>query len=398
MRRLFIAGALLVCVLVLVSAVGVGPASAQPRSADWTFLVYMCSDNDLDYWGEVNNEWLMSVGSNDNVHFLVFWDKSTAPAMLYRIVHRAMDPVEEFSLSGTEVNMGSPEVLNSLLSFVEREFPSDHLVLDLWDHGDDFRGICFDHVTGTNIALDYLSHQEIGDVLAGHEVSILAADGCGIGIIEAAYEYVVRGARVEYFVANENYVPLQGFPYDAIASDLVANPGMTPEELSVIIVQRYAELYTKGWLTELAAIRMTEVQRVVSELWDVTSLLVADMAVYKGMLSSGRAQATMGWSQYGWEAYVDFPTVFEVVYERSSSGSDLMTETRELLSAIEDMIVLVGSAWPAEVWDPEGISVFFPPAHGSYKHNTFWRGSLYPSMAFAQDGWLELLEAYYAAR
>jgi hypothetical protein len=41
------------------------------------------------------------------------------------------------------------------------------------------------------------------------------------------------------------------------------------------------------------------------------------------------------------------------------------------------------------------MSVFFPSADGSYKHNTFWRGSLYPTMQFAQDGWVEFLASYY---
>jgi hypothetical protein len=33
-----------------------------------------------------------------------------------------------------------------------------------------------------------------------------------------------RGVTAEWFVANENYVPLEGFPYDTIAADLVADP------------------------------------------------------------------------------------------------------------------------------------------------------------------------------
>lgn len=371
------------------------PSAAQDRDASWTFAIYMCSDNDLDYWGQVNIEWLMEVGSTDEVNFVVFWDPSTGPAHLWKIHEDGLEMVTDFEYDSKEVNMGDGEVLHSFAQYMVSEFGSDHLLIDLWDHGNDFVGICFDYDTATPQPRDWLTHQEIGDALAGLPVSVIAADGCGVGIVEAAYEYAVRGVTAEWFVANENYVPLQGFPYDAIGSDLVASPSMSPEELSKIMVERYAEFYSKGWLTELAAIRLAAVESMVEELWDVTVILNQDMRMYRGMVTAGRAQATMGWSQYGWEAYVDFPTVFEVLYSMAPTGSDLKMEVGELLLAIEEVVPYVGAAYPAEVWDPEGISVFFPPSHGSLKHNVFWGGSMYPTMQFAQDGWMDFLNAYH---
>ncbi|MBN1677433.1 MAG: hypothetical protein JW880_02735 [Candidatus Thermoplasmatota archaeon] len=378
--------------------VAVAPSAAQAPnggSADWTFAIYMCSDNDLDYWGELNTDWLKEVGSTADVKFVVLWDTSEGPADLYLIEKKKMVKMTDYEHSGEEVNMGDPEILSSFMDYLAAEFPSDDLALVLWDHGDDFRGICFDYDTGTKDKMDYLSHQEITSALKGRPLSVLAADGCGLGVIEVAYEYAMNGVTAEWFVANENYVPLEGFPYDMIAADLVANPSMTPEELSKDMVARYPELYQKGWLTELAAIKLTEIPRVVSELWDVTDILMDDMLSYKGLVSSGRGQATMGWSQYGWEGYVDFPTIFEVIYSKAAPGSDLEVQTGELLSAIEAAVPYVGASQPADVWDPEGLSVFFPSADGSYKHNTWWRGSLYPTMQFAQEGWLDFLFCYW---
>ncbi len=383
-----------VCALLALALVTV-PGSAGKPSAKWTFAIYMCSDNDLDYYGELNVEWLMSVGSTTEVNFVVLWDPSTGPASLLKIEKNSMVEMEDFEYNGVETNMGDQAVLRAFVKYLNSNFKASNLLVDLWDHGDDFRGICFDYDTGTKEDLDYLTHQEIGDALSGEKLAVLAADGCGIGIVEAAYEYVVRGVTAPWFVANENYVPLDGFPYQIIAEDLVTNPSMTPEQLSKDIVERYAAYYQKGWLTELAAIKLTEIRTVVDELWDVTSILGSEMKLYRGLVASGRAQATMGWSQYGWEGYVDFPTIFEVIYAGAPSGSDLKLQTGELLSAIEDAVPYVGSASPAYVWDPEGISIFFPCADGSYKHNTWWRGSLYPTMQFAQDGWLEFLNAYY---
>jgi hypothetical protein len=382
------------CCLIAFGAVALPPAAGGKQAA-WTFAIYMCSDNDLDYWGQMNIDWLKSVGSSNAVKFVVLWDPSTGPANLWLVEKGSVKQMTDFEYDGVETNMGDPDVLESLVAYLDSKVKSENLLIDLWDHGDDFRGICFDYDTGDGNGMDYLSHQEIGDALAGKPVSIIAADGCGLGVIEAAYEYFTRGVTAEWFVANENYVPLQGFPYDTIASDLVSDPGMTPEELSKVMVKRYAEFYTKGWLTELAAIRLSAVGAMVEELWDVTAILEVEMADYRGLVSSGRAQATMGWSQYGWEAYVDFPTIFEVIYAGAPAGSDLKVEAGELLAAIEDAVPYVSASQPADVWDPEGLSVYFPPADGSFKHNVFWRGSLYPTMQFAQDGWLDFLNAFY---
>jgi len=388
-----------ICVLGICAFLALGAfsfsGSAGGQGAKWTFAIYMCSDNDLDAYGVLNTEWLMSAPTSKNVNIIVLWDTSTGPAKLFKITHDKMTEMTNFALDGKEVNMGDPAVLVAFVDYINMKFKAANVLVDLWDHGDDFRGICYDYNTGTGSDSDLLSHQEIGTALSGKHVNIIAGDGCGIGVVEAAYEYVVRGVTAEWFVANENYVPLDGFPYDVIAKDLIANPDMTPEQLSEDIVIRYAEMYQGGWLTELTAIKLPAIAKVVDELWDVTSLLINDMKDYRGLVASGKAKATMGWSQYGWEGFVDFPTVFEVIYDGAPAGSDLKVQTGELLDAVHAAVPYIGMSTPGDVWDFGGIAVFFPGAEGSYVHNTFWYGSLYPTMQFAQDGWLAFLDSYF---
>ena len=266
---------LVVCTLCAFAAVALPARAARPAPAQWTFAIYMCSDNDLDEWGALNVEWLMSAPSSDEVNFLVLWDTSTGPVKLLKVSNGATTELTDFALNGTEVNMGDPATLVALVDYIDAAYPADNVALTLWDHGDDFVGICSDYDTGTDLAFDRLSHQEIGAALAGRHVDILAGDGCGIGAIETAYEYVAQGVTAEWFVASETYVPLDGFPYDHIAADLVADPGMTPEELSKDMVERYAEYYQSGWLTELSAIRLSALPAMADELWDVTAEIQA---------------------------------------------------------------------------------------------------------------------------
>jgi hypothetical protein len=355
----------------------------------------MSSARDLDSWGEYSTELLMSAPASDQVNLIAFWDRTPGPAELYKITKWTMTPLTDFSYAGVEVNMGDPEVLEAYVDYVNSEFPATYVMLVLWNHGDDLRGICYDYDTNTDASFDILTHMEIGDALAGKKVDIIAADGCGIGNIEAAHEYVMRGVTAEWFVANENYVPLQGFPYDEIAKDLVKKPTMTPEQLSQVVVMRYEEYYQGGWLTELSAIRLSAIPKVIDELWDVTSILISEMKDYRGLIASAKGHARMGWSQYGWEEFVDFPTIFEDIYAHAPKNSDLKAETGELLEAIADAVPYIGTSSPGYVWNFGGLGVFFPSSASSMLSNWNLYGSLYMDLMFPQDGWMDFLNAFW---
>jgi hypothetical protein len=170
---------------------------------------------------------------------------------------------------------------------------------------------------------------------------------------------------------------------------------MTPEELSKDICMRYEEFYQGGWLTELSAIRLSAIPTVVDELWDVTAILNAEMKDYRGLVASAKGHARMGWSQYGWEEFVDFPTVFEDIYAGAPKGSDLKVQTGELLDVIAAAVPYIGTSTPGYVWDFGGIGVFFPSSASSMLSNWNLYGSLYTDLMFPQDGWMDFLNAFW---
>jgi len=388
-------GVIAVCAVLAFGALAMPAYGGGPNQVEWTFALYMSSGGDLDSWGDYSMDLLKSVDTSKSVNFLAFWDKTDGPANLYKITEGTMTELTDFAYNGMEVNMGDPKILSAYFSYVSSKHKAPHIILDMWGHGDDIRGMCKDTDTGTDVDVDYISHAELGDVLAGKHVDVIAVDACGVGIIEAAHEYTIRGVTAEWFVAGENYVPLQGFQYDEIGKDLVANPAMTPEQLSKDIVMRYQDYYQGGWLTELSAIRLSAVPKVVDELWDVTSILMKEMDTYRGLIASAKGHARMGWSQYGWEQFVDFPTVFEDIYSVAPKGSSLKIQTGELLDAIEEAVAYIGTSSPGYVWDFGGIAVFFPSSYKSMTSNWNLYGELYPDLAFAQDGWLDFLMAFW---
>lgn len=378
----------LAMVLVVPAILPIIAAQAKP-GAQWTIMVYMDADNNLDYYGYVNVEDMMKVGSTEDVNILVFWDKFDDVANLYRIESGDLSIVEGFALNGIEVNMGNPDTLRDFVKYSTKHFRADNYALVLWDHGNDFVGCCWD-----DHPYDYLSHQEITDALSGVQIDILAFDACVEGMIEVAYEYAWAGLDIGYFVATEGYVPNWGYPYDTILEDLIENPSMDAFDLSMTIVDNYIAYYEAlrpaSRLVELAAIDMSSIDLIVEQLGQMTdvleNLLLDDRDATHEMISEAKGEGNLGWSQYGWEAYIDLPTFVNYLAINDVQGASELYET-----LVESMYVKTSNALASA----EGLGIFFPGSYGSFTNNVYWNGDDYLAMQFPLEGWWDFLLAYW---
>lgn len=79
-----------------------------------------------------------------------------------------------------------------------------------------------------------------GNEGALRHLNIIGMDACLMAMIEVQYQ-VRKFADV--MVASQEVEPLRGWPYDTILADLAAQPAMSPQELSTLIVDRYIESY-----------------------------------------------------------------------------------------------------------------------------------------------------------
>ncbi|MFX1484388.1 MAG: clostripain-related cysteine peptidase [Promethearchaeota archaeon] len=380
----------LILAMILIVPVILPIATAQAKSrAQWTIMIYLDADNNLDYYGYVNVEDMMTVGSTEDVNVLVLWDKYDDVANLYRVDSGDLSIIDGFALNGIEANMGDPSTLRDFVKYTERHFRSDNYALILWDHGDDFRGCCWD-----DHPEDHLTHQEITSALSGFQINILAFDACVEGMIEVAYEYVHAGLDIDYLVATEGYVPNWGYPYDTILEDLTANPEMDSFALSKTIVDDYVAFYDAqrpaSRLVELAAIDMSNVDMIVKQLGGLTdtleNLLLSDRESNHELIAEAKGEGNLGWSEYGWEAYIDLPTFVKYLASKDIQGASELYDTLKA-----SMYVVTSKALSSA----EGMGIFFPGSFGSFKNNAYWHGDDYLSMHFPHEGWWNFLQTYW---
>jgi len=380
---------LVLTIVFFIMTVSITWASPKGSKTQWTFMVYLDADNNLDYYGYQNVDLMSTIGSSRDINIITLWDKYDDVANLYKITKDEPEIVNGFPLTGTEVNMGDPDTLETFVKYTMKHFQANHYVLVLWDHGDDFRGCCWD-----DHPEDHLTHQEIFQALSGVHLDILAFDACVEGMIEVVYEYVYdsKGPQIDYVVATEGYVPALGYPYDTILGDLTDNPEISALSFSKVMVNDYIAYYETlrpaSRLVELASIDMTYINTIVNQLGELTNTIEKrlkkdDSDSIHGMIAEARGKGNLGWSQYGWEASIDLLTFVE---------SLPIPEAETLINTLKTAIY-VKTTLPME--SAKGLGIFFPNSYSSFQNNVFWHGEEYLEMQFPYKGWWDFLQTYW---
>jgi hypothetical protein len=109
---------------------------------EWTFMVYLDADNDLETSGIVDFYEMASVGSTADINIVVQFDRIdgysesdgdwTDCRRFY--ITLGMAPTAENALSSLgEVNMGDPQSLIDFVNWTIMEYPAERYILVLWD-------------------------------------------------------------------------------------------------------------------------------------------------------------------------------------------------------------------------------------------------------------------------
>jgi hypothetical protein len=394
-KRIMCALLLIVFVSATMNTVG----AARPKIAGWTFMIYMVADNNLDAWAYENLDLMQSVQLTDDVNVVVLWDGYDIPARMYKVVYEGRELVEGFPLNGEEVNMGDSGTLKTFVDFVTRKFKAEHYLLDLWDHGNDFSGSCYDEHP-----VDHLTHDEVVAGLERHHIDIVAYDACLEAMIEVAYEYNALGMEADYLVASENYIALYGYPYDVILDSVTQNPDMSALEFAVLIADEFARYYEPrahfdgGVMATLSVIDLSTVDEAVTELSKLTEALEAKLKEnyddYHEFISIARGEGNLPWAEAGWEYYIDLPTFIASLNETlPESDEAILGYVSDVSYALEEAVVHVANTEPMDSASALGLGIWFPPSEKPY---IAYRGLLrYENLQFASQGWLDFLYAYW---
>lgn len=372
-----------------------------PVTAEWTFMVYLDADNNLESAGIDDFLEMASVGSSTAVNIVVQMDRIDGYDTSYgdwtgtrRFLIQANDtpggtPLQDLG----EENMGDPNTLQDFVEWTVTNYRANHYILVIWNHGDGWRqyqedmlktaleaetraetdwavakGVASDTTDG-----DKLYMKEVQDALTSAKqelqdrnnlslkLDIVGFDACLMGMVETAY--ALRDVT-NYMVGSEELEPGDGWPYDDILRNLTTTPTMTPVQLATQIVTDYGASYSSdsSGVTQ-SAVDISKLSPLVAEINNFANNVNDEWGSLKAARTNTR-QYHSSWSSSSWG--VDLWDFADEVQTRVISPT-LQTAAQDLKTAVGNFVI--SEYHSSNMTGSHGIAIYFPPNQTSFNND-----------------------------
>lgn len=369
-------------------------------TACWTVMVYMDGDNNLEQYAVDDLNEMEAVGSTEKVNIVVQFDRhagydntngdwtNTKRYYVTKDIHGYDSVITSSEITNMgEVNMGDPNELTSFVNWAKTNYPADHYLLVLWDHGSGWkgipqplRGVCTDETDG-----DELSIKEVAAALKSVTCSgdcpldIVGFDACFMAMVEVDYEIM---PFAHYRVGSEEYEPGDGWDYVKVLNFLVANPGALPAVVSTKIVEAYMNFYGSTGFETQSAVHLNPTSTVVDAL-DIFALHLAGAFQYQTEIQKARS-LTESFSDPDYIDLYHFAQLIRSLVPHRGIQKDALV----LMGAINQAVIAEGHGGMNS--NAHGMSIYFPAQSANYMSN-------YENDAELSEDtfWDEFLNQYY---
>jgi len=375
--------------------------------ADWTVLVYLDGDNNLesDAIGDFNE--MEQVGSNDNVKIVVQFDRihqegsdddtsngdweTTKRFLVEQDSDRETINSQELADLG-EQNMGDPQTLADFISWGVQTYPSQHYALVLWDHGSSWAGIAFDDSDGEKgIRLPELAAAlRTAQTQTGVErLDLIGFDACLMAQLDVLQTIAPYG---NVAVASAELEPNEGWAWDVWLKQLQADPTQDAATISVAIVNSYGDFYkdSSDDTPTLASFDLTRIETLRDDLNALSDAMLKGMDGSYQAIAEARSYAE-AYSQPKPEQFsaIDLGDFARLIDERGAEGS--ISAPAQALRQVLDQARI--AEWHGNFHSHStGMSVFFPQVAELY-NDAYEQASPLPQ----ETSWATFLKTFHTS-
>jgi hypothetical protein len=427
-----------------------GRMESMPNTKEkqWTVMVYLAGDNNLDSAGVIDLKEMKKVGSTDQVNVIAQFDRQGKDIDTNRYYIRkggtlAKDVVKSLG----ETNMGDPKVLEDFVTWGVENYPARNYLLVLWNHGagwddanlydgDVFSGaappvsrknqllasgsavtrglkplpfaLARAALSRTSRALfrtsvektiksraiafddqaqDFLDNIELKRVMTRIKKSLKRPiDVLGMDACLMSMTEVAYQMRdvANYTVGSEETEPGEGWPYDRILKTLAANPSMIPEDVSKLIVTQYIASYKASDNVTQSAVRLANLKSLMSAVSGLGKSLLNALSDPSQQSAITTVRAQVQEYSRPYDDYCDLLDLCGLL-ENSLTDNKVLTACNTVKASAADAIVASGYKG-STVNKSHGLSIYFPKRRLS---------TLYKTLDFTKSStWDEFLKAY----
>jgi len=370
------------------------------NTAEWTVMIYLDSDNNLESVGIDDINEMEMVGSTTDVNIVVQVDRIPYSVLAANnqgyaddtsngnwtntrryYITQDFDPVQinsQLKSDLGELNMGDPQTLIDFTNWATINYPAKKYLLVIWNHGGGFRSstyttkdIAWDDTSGG----DKITMPELEYALSaintqiGKKIDIVGMDACLMAMTEVAYQ-IKDYANI--LVTSEENEPSDGWPYDTILGELAGNPLISSEQFAADIVDKYIFSYPYGNVTQ-SAIDLNYMDTLAGQLSNLALAIMSDSLTPK----SKYILASVSSQYYGDYDFIDLYDFCNqlLVYSNSLEVKNIVLNIQQTLN----YAVLKSGYSGGNVSGSKGLSIYFPYIayhyyynYTNFSQNTFW--------------------------
>ena len=392
-----------VLIILLISLTGCFLFPPINNTAEWTVMVYLDADNNLESAGIDDINEMEMVGSSSDVNIVVQVDRIPYSVLAANnqgyaddtsngnwtntrryYITQDFDPVQinsQLKSDLGELNMGDPQTLIDFSNWATINYPAKKYLLVIWNHGGGFRSpayttkdIAWDDTSGG----DKITMPELEYALStintqmGKKIDIVGMDACFMAMTEVAYQIK---DYADILVASEENEPGDGWPYDTILGQLVVNLATSPKQLATDIVDKYIFSYPYGNVTQ-SAIDLSYMDTLTSQL----SNLALDIMDDSLTLKSKYILASVSSQYYGDPDFIDLYDFCNqlLAYSNSLEVKNIALNIQQTLN----YAVIKSGYSSGSVSGSKGLSIYFPyiAYHYYYNYTNFSQDTLWDEM------------------
>jgi len=345
-----------------------------PVQKEWTYMIFMNGDNNLDAFADEDFQEMMKVGSSDWLNIVSLTDREKGPAALFYVEKDRLVTLEQCG----EIDMGDYRVMVEFVRKMAARYPAKHYCLSIWNHGSGWKhaknritkGISYDDQSGNHITTAQLgvALAEIRRIL-GHNLDILSMDACLMQMMEVAWE--IR-QHCDFIVASEELEAGHGYPYDQLMAGLTR--GITPEALCRFWVPMFIKAYTGGvYGTEeatLSAVRCSALPALKDALDGLAKTAIA------GQFAPQVKQALTRVQKFDERTHVDLWHLVKLL-KPLINAPEMTNALTKVEAALRNVIVANGNTGGSHQ-NALGLAIYFPFRLSQFDQE-------YDGLGFAKD-------------
>jgi hypothetical protein len=346
-------------------------ADASGAQKEWTILVYIDGDNDLEPFALKDFVEMGAVGSDDKINIIAQLDRVPGYSAAYGnwtetrrfYIKKGDDPSSTPVQAMGELNTGDKNVLKDFIVWGVRNYPAKRYMVVFWNHGGGWRNrarsfrsanraMCWDETSNDASLLmrDVRWAMQSAQAVTSRKLDIVAYDMCLMGMIEVANDMV---GVADYMVASEEVEPGDGWDYKRLLTRLQATPTMLARDLAKAAVEEYHASYSgKETAITQAAIDLAKVAAINTAVKNFVA------AANQWSILKDARLATRTYSEGDGYPHADLVHFMKNIKTKGATDPTVVAAADAVIAAVQAAVV--ANKYGSARTNSNGLAVYFP--------------------------------------